>query len=96
MCPCLFRAHTDHAEATPDLRYFFLQGLRTDICACRTSARKQPDLVIVSTGLWHMLHITDPDGFTVAVRTLRQLSTDFMNAQVCHVLFALPLCEALV
>ena len=51
---------------------------------CRTSARKQPDFVVVSTGLWHMLHVTDPDGYSQALSVLKEMSNSFMNAQVCQ------------
>lgn len=31
-----------------------------------------------------MLHITDPDGYSEALSTLKQMSNSFMNAQVCQ------------
>lgn len=60
-------------------------GLSCADRVCRTSAQRQPDLVVVSAGLWHMLHITEPEGFQEALKRLKQLSLDFMNAQVCDV-----------
>lgn len=50
---------------------------------CRTRARTQPDMVVISTGLWHILHITDPEGYTEALDTLSLLSNAFLNSQVC-------------
>ena len=51
--------------------------------ACRTFAGEQPDAIIVSTGLWHMLHIGEIMGYTEAVKDLTNLSESLVDKQVC-------------
>ena len=41
-------------------------------CLCRTSTGFAPDAVVLSAGLWHMLHITDPADFA---KDLKRMST---------------------
>ncbi len=49
---------------------------------CRTHGSEQPDYIIISTGLWHMLHIGDPEGYKSAMLQLGNLSDGLVNKQV--------------
>lgn len=50
---------------------------------CRASGDQYPDMIVVSTGLWHMLHIGSPEGFQSAVTQLKQQSESLVNKPVC-------------
>ena len=50
--------------------------------SCRTHGREQPDVIIISTGLWHMLHIGDPKGYASALIQLGNLSDGLVNKLV--------------
>ncbi|KAL3149930.1 hypothetical protein ABBQ38_013293 [Trebouxia sp. C0009 RCD-2024] len=43
------------------------------------SGDQYPDMIVVSTGLWHMLHIGSPEGFQSAVTQLKQQSESLVN-----------------
>lgn len=45
------------------------------------SGDKRPDMIIVSTGLWHMLHIGSPEGFQAAISDLKKQSDSLVNKQ---------------
>ena len=49
---------------------------------CRTHGSEQPDYIIISTGLWHMLHVGDPEGYKSAILQLGNLSDGLVNKQV--------------
>ena len=53
-------------------------------CLCRAGSDQQPDVIIVSTGLWHMLHVGSPKGYQAAVSDLKQQSEVLVLKQVNH------------
>lgn len=50
-----------------------------------THGSEQPDYIIISTGLWHMLHVGDPEGYKSAILQLGNLSDGLVNKQRCDV-----------
>ena len=51
-----------------------------EACACRENAKTAPDALVVSDGLWHMLHITNASDYARNLMDLRKASRRFTDA----------------
>ena len=65
----LCEAYIQYASSWHDRPMLLVNNL------CRSKARLSPDFVIMSCGLWHMLHITDAPDFAGTMQRLRAHAT---------------------
>ena len=48
---------------------------------CRPEYRRVPEMLIVSFGLWHMLHVTTVKGFNAELHAFRTAADNFVSRQ---------------
>ena len=53
----------------------------THILQAWTAHSEAPTSVVMSAGLWHMLHITDASGYQQTLGTLKSAASRFISAQ---------------